>query len=299
MATSNIETHDHLWLTSLWPEHLRFFHVLDIKDTEEEYALYSIVPNSSSGKREWAYVDRNPNERDASRGLLLLYKNPPILKNAPVDALFPVGIRVQGFVERCNLKPLGTWASGRSAASAIQFIVLTGGQDHGSVFGQYKTAVSSVVDYIYKCLNVTPPANEQDHDTMFIARRVFTKVTRSNRRVPSALERGDDPLGLCKSIDKEWRVLNKPSIGMYIPDDYDVSDGAIVPCDGMGLTEGDFVDVCVGFDIVHRRGRMGEESVQVHLKIEHVLLLASAQLAAIADDEAQTVAVQNPGLSFF
>ncbi|KAJ7070429.1 hypothetical protein B0H15DRAFT_957685 [Mycena belliarum] len=294
-------THDHLWVTGLWPEPLRFFHVLNLSETEKEYPQYAVVPNTSAGKRDWAYVARNPNERDMTRGLLPLYKNPPIFKNAPLDALYPVGIRVQGFIERCNLKTLGTWASGKTAASALQFIVLTGGKDNGSVFAHYKTAVRAVVEYIFKCLDLPPVADEQEPDTMFITRRVFTKVTGLNRLTPSALERGDDPLGVCHAVDREWRVMNKASIGMYIPDDVEACDGAIVPCDGMSLSEGDFVDVCVGFDIVHRRNRNGQEAVQVHLKMEHVLLLAHAESVADSDSvmtEAE-VAVHNPGLSFF
>jgi hypothetical protein len=42
------------------------------------------------------------------------------------------------------------------------------------------------------------------------------------------------------------------------------------------LNEGDFVDVCVGFDIVTCRNRQGKTIHQVHLTIELVLLLASA-----------------------
>jgi hypothetical protein len=42
------------------------------------------------------------------------------------------------------------------------------------------------------------------------------------------------------------------------------------------LNEADFVSVCVGFDIVTCRDRQGKTIHQVHLTMEHVLLLASA-----------------------
>ncbi|KAJ7082093.1 hypothetical protein B0H15DRAFT_952769 [Mycena belliarum] len=299
MPTSSVETPDHLWLVSMYPENLRFFHALGLKDTETVYDPYQVVPRTGAGQKDWAYVGRNPGEHDMTRGLLLLYKHAPVLPNTPSGTIHPVGIRVQGFIERVNMKPMGTWTPGKSAASALQFWILNGG-DHGDVFAGYKAAAQDTLAYIYKCLDVAPPTdNDHDSESMFIARRVFTKVTGSNKFLPDALERGDDPMGLCKSIEREWRVLSKCSIGMYLPDDYEQSDSAIVPCDGMALSEGDFVDVCVGFDIVNRRGRKGETNIQVHLKLEHVLLLAAAQDISKDEDPLEPISVQNPGLMFF
>jgi hypothetical protein len=165
---------------------------------------------------------------------------------------------------------------------------------------------------------------------MFIGRRVFSKVCmpRGRRTVPnvpqvtsgnhksnSALQDGDDPMGFCKAIDSEWRVLQKVKVGMYMVDDVDPSDGFTVPCEALVIIEGDFVDVCVGFDIVNRRNnKTGEPEVRVHLNIEHVLLLVSAGdddlvrnsrsvfrwylRSTQADEDPETVYVQEPGLSF-
>jgi hypothetical protein len=97
-------------------------------------------------------------------------------------------------------------------------------------------------------------------------------VNASNRKQPSALEAGDDPLGLCKELDNDWQVLKKLSVGMYVEDE----DGNFkAPCDALVFAEGDFVDVCVGFDIVSKKGRDGSMVIQVHLNIEHVLLLVA------------------------
>ncbi|KAJ7868316.1 hypothetical protein B0H13DRAFT_1897155 [Mycena leptocephala] len=78
------------------------------------------------------------------------------------------------------------------------------------------------------------------------------------------------------SLNDEWKVLSKVSIKMYIPDDVDSADGYKAPCDAMSLNEADFVNVCVGFDIVMPCDRQGKTIHQVHLTMEHVLLLASA-----------------------
>jgi hypothetical protein len=67
-------------------------------------------------------------------------------------------------------------------------------------------------------------------------------------------------------------VLKKLSVGVYVEDE----DGNFkAPCDALVFAEGDFVDVCVGFDIVSKKGRDGAMVVQVHLNIEHVLLLVA------------------------
>jgi hypothetical protein len=70
-------------------------------------------------------------------------------------------------------------------------------------------------------------------------------------------------------------VTNKLSSGRLLggadaPSDFEAFDAR-------AFTEGDFVDVCVGFDIVSRRGpRRGETQYNVRMTLQHVLLLKSA-----------------------
>jgi hypothetical protein len=124
---------------------------------------------------------------------------------------------------------------------------------------------------------------------------------------------GDDPTDSCAAIESEWRVLKKLSIGMYIPDEVDPADGVAIPCDPLVISQGDFVDVCVGFDIVSKYAYNGELNVQVHLNIQHVLLLASGnnlrtveffQVSCSLLNNFQErpcediIIIQEPGLSF-
>jgi hypothetical protein len=111
MPASNIESIDHTWLALTWPPELRFPEALDIPQGEQTLETYHIVPRTYAGLVDWAYIGKNRGERDHTRGLMLLYKKPRLLKNSPGGLLCPVGIRVQGFVERCNLKPLGAWST--------------------------------------------------------------------------------------------------------------------------------------------------------------------------------------------
>ncbi|KAJ7046267.1 hypothetical protein C8F04DRAFT_1248519 [Mycena alexandri] len=298
MPASNFEGSDHNWLLYKWPAELRFPDALDIPGPNEPLETFHCVPRTYAALLDWAYVAKNPGARDHTRELLLLYKQPRILPNSPRGILCPVGVRVQGFVERCNLKPLGSWESGKSPQSAIQHVVLGGGKDNAHVFREYKNSVNEVIKYILRTLDVPIPASVErdDRDLMFIARRVFTKVNSVNRRLPSALEPGDDPMDLCKGIDNEWRVLKKVKTRMYMAGDMDPDGSYNVPCASMMIAEGDFVDVCVSFDIVTRRVRHNELTVKVHLNIEHVLLLAPGVDIGVVEEEA--VILQDPGLSF-
>ncbi|KAJ7914192.1 hypothetical protein B0H13DRAFT_2325518 [Mycena leptocephala] len=260
MRASNIETLDHSWLADLWPESLRFRHAVGIPCDEEDVESSDVVPRTFQGLLGWAFVGRNP-------------------ANTDVGTVFPVGIRIQGFIERCNLRPLGNLTGSTSPASALQSIVIGGGPDHEAQFFHYKAAVSEVISYIFRSLSKTAPQDARsENNTLYIARRVFTKVTSKTRHLPSVLSAGDDPMMDATAVAKDWRVTQKANVGMYVPDEVDPTDGEFVAIDPLTLGEGDFVDVCVGFDIVTRpaRGRQAS-SVQVHLTLEHVLLLVASE----------------------
>ncbi|KAF8193079.1 hypothetical protein K438DRAFT_1969563 [Mycena galopus ATCC 62051] len=298
MVFSNIETPTHSWVADGWPQYLHFRHALGIAQDGDVVEGYEIVPLTAQGLLGWAYVDTNPSATDRSRTLRLLYKSPPI-RNFPGNTIFPVGVRVQGFVKNCNLRAMGNYKRGGQAQSAVQMIVLGGG-DHGLAFAPYKHGVAGVIAHIHHCLNVPPPQiHPEQNDTMFIARRVFTLVTSKNCHMPSALSPGDDPTHDAAAIHDNWRVLKKLSVGMYVPDEQNLSESEFVPLDASEIRAGDFVDVCVGFDIVCRTIK-GKRTVKVHLTIEHVLLLLAGQpvAAEVPVPALENVAEENPGLAF-
>ncbi|KAJ6601479.1 hypothetical protein B0H10DRAFT_1958491 [Mycena sp. CBHHK59/15] len=82
------------------------------------------------------------------------------------------------------------------------------------------------------------------------------------------------------AINKNWRVTKKMSTGRLVED----SEGdSLEPYNARAFVEGDFVDVCIGFDIVSKRqARRGDLHHSVRYTIQHVLLLKSA--AAIKVD---------------
>ncbi|KAK7001754.1 hypothetical protein R3P38DRAFT_3283520 [Favolaschia claudopus] len=294
---------DHQWVADLWPERLRFRALLGIPDDEEDVQKSSVVPRTYQGLLQWAYVGTNPSATDSTRTLRLLYREPSSANDAIPGVIFPVGVRVQGFVMNCNLRTLGNWTRGTAPASALQFIVLGGG-DCPSLFAEYRTAVTDIVRYIHRCLNSEPPDlrnGVRDEQTIFAARRVFTKINARNNHLPSVIRPGDDPLNETQSIQHEWRPIKRLSVGLYSQYDEQRGGGELTALDPLNIAVGDFVDVCLGFDIVTkpRRGN-GQPSLQVHLTIEHIIVLAPAGEATDSEMtiEYPVVEEESPGLTF-
>jgi hypothetical protein len=93
----------------MWPKYLQFSDALEIPKEDQPVLPHEVVPRSYAGLLAWAYIRQNRRVKDHTRGLMLLYKDPPVYPNSPAELMCPVGVRVQGFIERCNLKTLGNW----------------------------------------------------------------------------------------------------------------------------------------------------------------------------------------------
>ncbi|KAJ7273854.1 hypothetical protein C8J57DRAFT_1505975 [Mycena rebaudengoi] len=285
--SSHIETPKHTWLVEELPAHLRFLDALDLPGPDEPVENYEVVPRTYHSKLEWAHIGYNPHSQDHTRQVLLVYKHPRILPHAPPNMLYPVGIRVQAFIRSCILVPLGTWTGGDDPPQkALQFVILGG---------------AGVIDEQFANLRVpVPHGNWAESELLYIARRVFTKITAKNRHLTCALFPGEDPTNTAAQVQAHWRVLDRLSAGMYVPDEADATEGFKVPCNPMTFGSGDFVDVCIGFDIVSRGDGKNRTTHQVHLKLEHILLLAAANdLPQPAEEPSVTeMHVQSAGLVF-
>ena len=98
----------------LWPQHVAVANIADGYDLvngngEPTSAMedWQLVPTSFEEVCEWAYIIRDTSAGEWSRGYLLLYKQPG--ETAYPDVLYPVTLRLQGFIKTCNLAPLGSW----------------------------------------------------------------------------------------------------------------------------------------------------------------------------------------------
>lgn len=101
-----IAAKDHSWAADEWPPELQFASVLGIPAYSALIPQWMVAPTNMADMFDWAYVARNQHAVEASREQMLLYKMPPRVE---INTLFPVAIRIQGYVVRCNLSPLGNW----------------------------------------------------------------------------------------------------------------------------------------------------------------------------------------------
>jgi hypothetical protein len=77
----------------------------------------------------------------------------------------------------------------------------------------------------------------------------------------------DDPEDRCAVLDGQWSVTEKLQIGRLL------DNGDSVQCSPLALSEGDFVDVGLSFDVAFAKAPNGQRKVRVFLCLEHVLQL--------------------------
>lgn len=87
---------------------------------------------------------------------------------------------------------------------------------------------------------------------------------------PSALTASDDPDGKAKSVENQWRVVHRISVGKVR------GDGRVVKCHHLEIMPGDFVDVTVVADI-ETVGTKNATS-KVHFEIQRVVRLQPAKI---------------------
>ncbi|KAJ7119802.1 hypothetical protein C8R44DRAFT_878192 [Mycena epipterygia] len=258
----------------LWPEDLRFASTLGVPLDEATLPQWQIVPADLTGFSDWAYIYHNAASRERSRAKLLLYRHPA--QTMP-GTIYPVKVRLQGFVQRLNLQPLGTWdGNPERASAAIQSVVLSNGDsaDNYEAWESTIRAVDTLRTFAYMSLGAPSTVHQampviERH--IYCQRRVFTKV-RPSAPEPSVLRAGDDPYGHAAMVDTEWRVVKNLSMGRVL-----AADGRAVPCDHTAFRAGDFVDIGISLDIAAVPQRRGNPRVDVHIALQHILLLREAE----------------------
>ncbi|KAJ7131645.1 hypothetical protein C8R43DRAFT_1133590 [Mycena crocata] len=280
----------------LWPEAYRFATALGVPVDEATMLDWQLVPTELGAFGDWGYVYDNAASRERSRTKLLIYRQPA--DPAP-GIVYPVRIRIQGFIQRCNLRPLGAWEGEPDRAkAAIQSIQLHPGDLEGSAdaWRATVTAIDNLQAYTYSAMGVQGhplppiPAGER---SLYFQRRVFTKVL-NNSTGPDRLRAGDDPYGWAAGVRKDWRVTRLLSMGRLFIDE----DGALTAsvsafrsaaCDHTAFREGDFVDIGVSVDIAAITKRRTTPRVDVHMTFQHILLLKEDQSEAFQSGGVEVV----------
>ncbi|KAH7908093.1 hypothetical protein BJ138DRAFT_1208189, partial [Hygrophoropsis aurantiaca] len=256
-------------IRDLWPDGIS--ESLQLENPNTDIAEWQVVPFTYEETCDWAHVVADVNASDRTHAHLLLYKSPNFDDIQP-NEVFPVTIRVQGFLGRFNLSPFGTWnRSDSNGAPAIQHLSLT-----CSGLVELWTPVVDAIFNIRKLIHASLGSVEREdehpenaHD-IYMQRRVFTKITPQNAHLQDVLTSGEDPSHLRDRVAANWRVTEKIQLGRCF-------NGEFVACPFTSFSTGDFVDVGASFDISVRRSGGRQRVVRAHLRIEHVLLLASAK----------------------
>ena len=72
----------------------------------DELGTHEVLPEGVLELDEWAYVITRENIRDLSRRSMYVLANAPGLLPGEVAE---ASVRLQGYVEECNISPLGDW----------------------------------------------------------------------------------------------------------------------------------------------------------------------------------------------
>ncbi|KAJ7207797.1 hypothetical protein C8J57DRAFT_1257999 [Mycena rebaudengoi] len=288
------------WAADAWPETLRLSALLNIPEFPSPWVT---VPRTLAGMLEWVYVRRSEHAPDYTREHLLVYREPP---DESDNTLCPVGVRVQGFVARAILGPLGNWDGTRDGAvGAVQTLVLEG-HGHDIPWVATMTAVRGIQDLVdltlvgrgfSRPMPDRPPRPLEEQD-LFATRRI---TARNRGARVSVLQEGDDLFGRCATVEGAWMVTRKLSSGRLVYDEEGLT--SFEPYDARAISEGDFVDICIGFDIVAKLGtHRGEMQYHVRRTLQHVLLLRTAAEIEASRTEAivrpPQVTVVEQGLTF-
>ncbi|KAJ6623308.1 hypothetical protein B0H10DRAFT_2213700 [Mycena sp. CBHHK59/15] len=286
---SFIETPDNEWAAEVWPGILQFSEALGLPAYTAHSPPWVVVPLTLTAILDWAYVHRSDQVADYTREHVLLYKNPP---HAALNTVFPVGVRVQGFIMRSTLGMLGNWeGTPGTAVSAAQSVALGCG-GYREPWHATMLAFRAIEDLVQTSLSSggfsRPGHRASTRDVvdqeLYLTRRVFEKITTRNRGVRlSGYKTGTIHLVTALQSATNGELLEK-----FRQDD----------------CPGDFVDVCIRFDIVAKReGKRGEMTYHVRYTIQHILLLKSAadleaELGAPEELRGPLVTVIEQGLSF-
>ncbi|KAH7905486.1 hypothetical protein BJ138DRAFT_1228975 [Hygrophoropsis aurantiaca] len=225
------------------------------------------VPSTYPEICSWAQVARDPTCTEKRRENIIVYCNPP-----PSDCptLFPISVRIQGFLEACCLRPLGTWnGEPVTAQNASQTLTLrTNGDDRP--WSPIHSAIRHIRQLVQRQLRGDSLYEEPAKENTAILRlfhRVFVKRTDDHTADPLPI--ADDPAQFYPAVAHQWSLADRVRIGRR------AANGKTIACSHLGLSPGDFVDVGLTFEIVRHKQKDGPLAFKVHLGFSHVLQLAS------------------------
>lgn len=89
----------------LWPADLT--EQIERLQPEAGLTAWQRCPSTLPRLIQWAEIQQDSDKKDKSRDRILVYKNMP---DARPDTLYPVALRVHGFLDRFCIERLGNWS---------------------------------------------------------------------------------------------------------------------------------------------------------------------------------------------
>ncbi|KIN95610.1 hypothetical protein M404DRAFT_34053 [Pisolithus tinctorius Marx 270] len=267
---SFLPSSNHVLAADLWPSHISriiesHVHVTDLLEWQH-------FPTSLSQFIQWGAVSQDHTVDKKSRSFLLVYKT--ILYNEPSSAVYPISVRIYGYLQHFSLGDVGNWEGDSSRAQyAVQTINLTG-NDLDIAWKNQLDRLNLAATFASRALKI-PLAQTQFRRQLYMQHKVFDKIPPPSLQQLSASS--TDPLQVNPHMRDGPHMPTGPWKWNGPIEILDLQkDGTIIPIHEILLTSGDLVEVDAEFDLVIGRGRTGSKHLQVFLSCKQVLRLQPA-----------------------
>ncbi|KAH7904556.1 hypothetical protein BJ138DRAFT_1119305 [Hygrophoropsis aurantiaca] len=250
----------------LWPseECKRLFTDTPIAEAQR----WEIFPTTVEDMVDWAEVIIDKNAVNTFRNRVLIYKASPT-GSISTDVVYPVTLRLNGYIDRMDIKRLGNWdGNADNIRFAHQFITLVPGSSRDAWLATVG-CLNTTATFISRALSI-PLANETPFkNKISLQRKVFYQHPRIK---PITASFADDPKNWLANVPADWTLDDEVVVGRK------TDKGKIVHLSHMMLSPGDFVEVSAGFDIVFTRDpSTSRNTIKIYLAFEHILSILPAQ----------------------
>ncbi|KIN97635.1 hypothetical protein M404DRAFT_32108 [Pisolithus tinctorius Marx 270] len=234
---------------------------------------WECFPTSLCHMVEWATVARHPCAPDRRRSHLLVYKTLPVPE--PYDAMYPVSVRIYGFLDKFCVGEFGNWnGDSTRAAYAVQSLSLSS-MGNTAAWRNQLDRLNLAATFASRVLKVPLPSVQFRHH-LHMQRKVFTKrlfdLQESQARHLSPIHDASAQNAHVPRLPEYPWEWNGPLEILEMQ-----QDGNIMPIHEVLLSRGDFVEIDAEFDLVVVRTHATRAHLRVFLTCKQILRLQSAR----------------------
>ncbi|KIN97658.1 hypothetical protein M404DRAFT_32128 [Pisolithus tinctorius Marx 270] len=269
----------HLLGADLWPGDLQT--IIQNHVSIHQLQQWECFPTSLCHMIEWATVARHLTAPDRRRSHLLVYKTLPIPE--PCDALYPVSVRIYGFLDKFCVSDFGNW-NGDCARAACAVQSLTINSMGNTAAWRNQIECLNLAATFASCILKIPLPSVQFRHHLHLQRKVFSKRLFDLQESQAA--RNNSPHAQNAHIPKlpeypwEW---NGPLEILEMQ-----QDGNVTPIHELLLSRGDFVEIDAEFDLVVARNYYSQSPATADLAPQQA---TNAPLATNSPTEVQRIQI--------